>query len=330
MLHSLLAVVFFVVAAGESGGTRIDRPDPVGTPTTVHYGMFLADVAAIDSAQQNFTADLAVVLRWRDPRLKKAGSGRRAMEIKEIWHPGLYVLNQRNIDKMLEEMAEVEEDGTVTFRQRYSGQFTSPIRVADFPFDEHDFQIRFISARQFGGELNFTNEVLKDRTGIADQLTVADWRVTSWRAGSEAYHPRLLTQSRDGVVFTFHAKRQSGFYVFKMLLPLGLIVFMSWVVFWVDPVRVDAQLGLAATAVLTMIAYRLSFDNLLPPVSYLTRIDYFLSGCTALIFLSMFEVVFTGTLVSKNRPDLALRIDRWSRAIFPIVYALLIVFTLFV
>lgn len=165
MLHSLLAVVFFVVAAGESGGTRIDRPDPVGTPTTVHYGMFLADVAAIDSAQQNFTADLAVVLRWRDPRLKKAGSGRRAMEIKEIWHPGLYVLNQRNIDKMLEEMAEVEEDGTVTFRQRYSGQFTSPIRVADFPFDEHDFQIRFISARQFGGELSFTNEVSRTEPG---------------------------------------------------------------------------------------------------------------------------------------------------------------------
>jgi hypothetical protein len=114
-----------------------------------------------------------------------------------------------------------------------------------------------------------------------------------------------------------------------LIMPLSLIVLMSWIVFWLDPSRVDAQVGLAATAILTLIAFRFSIENLLPPVSYLTRLDYFLTGCTWLVFLAMLEVVITARLVNDERLAPARRIDRWSRGIFPVLFASLAGWSLF-
>ena len=52
----------------------IDRPARRDGPTQVSVGIWIVDITNIDSAQQNFTADIAVVLRWKDARLAHTGT----------------------------------------------------------------------------------------------------------------------------------------------------------------------------------------------------------------------------------------------------------------
>jgi hypothetical protein len=47
----------------------IDRPRAQDGPTQVSVGIWIADITSIDGAPQSFTAEIAVVLRWKDPSL---------------------------------------------------------------------------------------------------------------------------------------------------------------------------------------------------------------------------------------------------------------------
>ena len=68
---------------------------------------------------------------------------------------------------------------------------------------------------------------------------------------------------------------------------MAIIVFMSWVVFWLGPQHVGPRLSVSVTSMLTLVAYRFLLGQSLPPVSYLTRLDYFLLGATVLVFIAL-------------------------------------------
>ena len=40
----------------------------------------------------------------------------------------------------------------------------------------------------------------------------------------------------------YDLKRRSDFYIWKVVVPMLLVVLMSWSVFWIDPVNIGAQL----------------------------------------------------------------------------------------
>jgi hypothetical protein len=75
----LLLVGLFValveLAHSSETPALIIRPNADAGPTQISVGIWMADISNIDSAQQNFTAELAVVLRWEDSRLAHTGKG---------------------------------------------------------------------------------------------------------------------------------------------------------------------------------------------------------------------------------------------------------------
>jgi hypothetical protein len=318
-------LVFFVltILPGRALAEPYPTSRPRGTTTEIEFALALLDISSIDTASQSFTADIAMVLRWSDARLALPGSELRTLDRTEVWSPEVSIVNQRDVTSHLPELVDVSADGTVVYRQRFTGTFSNRINVADFPFDEHDFRVQFMLPAHGTGDVRFVNGALRDRTGVEQNPLVVDWDVRSWRVDSKPYTTKLTSYARPGFAIEFHAVRRSGFFVMKLLFPLALVVFMSWAVFWLNPERIDAQVGMAATAVLTVITYRFAFDSLLPRVSYLTRVDYFISGSTALVFLSLLQVVVTGSLMARNRTPQAHKLDRWSRVAFPAAFAVL-------
>jgi Neurotransmitter-gated ion-channel ligand binding domain len=86
----LLAGLFVAsIHLAHSSETRalIDRPAADSGPTEISVGIWFVDINSIDSAQQSFGADIAVVLRWKDSRLAHTGSGIAHYALDQIWHP---------------------------------------------------------------------------------------------------------------------------------------------------------------------------------------------------------------------------------------------------
>ncbi|HET6889171.1 MAG TPA: hypothetical protein VFH87_14735 [Candidatus Udaeobacter sp.] len=319
------------VAWSAEAPALIDRPAAGAGPTQVSVGIWIVDVTSIDSAQQNFTAEVAVVLRWKDPRLAHTGNGVVRYSLEQIWHPRAVIVNETtSVTRKFPDSGEVEADGTVIYRQRYAGAFTQPLRLRSFPFDRQIFRIQLVAIRYRPDEVMFVpdqdwiNNGLKQAGGIAPLITLPDWTIENWQTKPLTYAlaPGFEYSS---YTFEFTAARNVQHYILKVILPLVLIVIMSWSGFWIDPVNSSAEISVAVTSMLTLIAYRFAVDTQVPRLPYMTRLDVFFLISTLLVFFSLIEVLVTTILDDKQQTKLAKRIDRYCRVIFPAIFALAII-----
>jgi hypothetical protein len=143
-------------ARGAEMPAVIDRPRAQDGPTQVSIGIWVTDITSIDSVQQSFTAEISVVLRWKDPRLAHTGDGVVRYPIEQVWHPRVSIVNETSaVSRKFPDMAEVEPDGRVIYRQRYAGAFTQPLRLRSFPFDRQTFRLQFVAVRYQPDEVQF-------------------------------------------------------------------------------------------------------------------------------------------------------------------------------
>jgi hypothetical protein len=330
-VSSLFLFIFVVsIAIGRSAETPglIERPAADGRPTQVSVGIWVVDISKIDSAEQSFTAEVAVVLRWKDPRLAHTGTGIARYPLEQVWHPRVAVANETNsVSSKFPDSVEVEPDGRVTYGQLYAGAFTQPLRLRSFPFDRQTFHIQLVAVRYRPNEITFVpdEELIRNGVqragGIAPSITLPDWTVEQWETKPLPY---ALSPGFEfsGYAFEFTASRNLQHYIFKVLLPLVLIVMMSWCVFWTDPTKSNTQFSIAVTSMLTLIAYRFAVDTQLPRLPYMTRLDVFFLISTLLVFFSLIEVLTTTILENNQQARRAKEIDRYCRVIFPLIFAI--------
>ena len=147
-----------------------------------------------------------------------------------------------------------------------------------------------------------------------------DWDVTGWDLVAEDISLEQISTRLNGVVLSVDVKREEGFFIYKVIFPLILIVMMSWMVFWIDPSLAASQISVSVTAMLTMIAYRFALSGMVPRLAFLTTLDYFVLISTLVVFLSMIEVIYTAHLSSSGQLDKARKVDRHARWIAPVIY----------
>ena len=221
----------------------------------------------------------------------------------------------------------------VTSRQLYVGAFTQPLRLQSFPFDRQTFRVQLVAVRYQSKEVMFVpdqvwiRDGLKGAGGISPSVTLPDWTIEKWELKPLVYAlaPRHQYSS---YAFEFTASRNVQHYLWKVILPLVLIVISSWAVFWIDPINASSQVSIAMTSMLTLIAYRFAIDSQLPLLPYMTRLDVFVLVSTLLVFFSLIEAVVTIVLDNGEKKKRAKRIDGFCCVIFPGIFllALIVIF----
>jgi hypothetical protein len=300
------------------------RPDPEGQPTEVSVGVYLIDLQAINDSAQSFDADIFFAATWKDPRLVSGAESLEGcrMALDDVWNPRLIFINERSVKRLFDDKVSVEADGTVEYLQRLQGEFTTPLRLREFPFDHHELSLEVVSRRYSAKQVAFIPE---KSGGSLAELTITDWEV------GEGYAEVLerYIEPRDryiaSVRYLVPVERRLGFYAMKTFLPLTLIVCMSWAVFWIKPGMLPPQIGVSTSAILTLIAFQFSLGYMLPRLSYLTRADRFLIGSTLLVFLAFGEALWTAYLATHDREARAVGIDQRSRVLFPIGFVLVLI-----
>ncbi len=293
------------------------RPDPDGTPTIVRTGIRAVDIREIDDVDQTITIDLAIRRVWKDRRLSHLeGCGLHA---DTIWFPHLILANSGRLFERWSNKVTIGADGQATHLQRVSGTIASYHSLHDFPFDKQSIKILFLPLAHDPTEL--TLELDEEFNGIRKVLNISDWTISGIDASISETDLLAFGETRASIEFAVNAARIRVFWLWKVILPLSLIVFMSWCVFWIDPERFGSQIGLSATSMLTIIAFIFATTNMLPALGYFTRLDAFIAGATVFVFLSLLVTLTTSYLVGVDERQRAKRIDRICRILFPIAFA---------
>lgn len=318
-------IFFFLFALSVTGSLKAQ--DVAGQVRDVNVRLFLIDVEGVDTVNQSFTANLTIVLRWHDPDLAHQGPRSVSMSLDDIWFPRVQILNQQKLTATLPRSVEVFPDGEVVQRQRYWGSFSQPLNLQTFPFDSQSLKITIANVG-FGGDV--VNLISSPDSGISKELTMPDWNVTGWDFVTADFSFEDQSSNIAGLVFSLEVKRDSGYFKYKVIFPLILIVIMSWLVFWIDPSLAASQISVSVTAMLTMIAYRFALAGMLPRLATLTSLDNFVLVSTLMVFLAMIEVVYTAHLSTNGQLVKARKIDLHARWIAPLIYFLMAAETLYI
>lgn len=294
-------------------------------PIEIQTFVYMLDLREIDGARQNFSADVFVRLRWKDPMLESS-EGARVLPINTAWNPGIQIVNRITVQTTLPEVLEVDKDGNVIYRQRFIGQFSSLLDLREFPFDRQTLSISMAAPGKSPEEVRFVQD--PERGGLGNKITITDWEIGEWRAGEQPYQTTPRGRSIAGFVFEMDTTRRVQYFLVQILLPMTLILGMSWIVFWLDYSQTGPRISISITSMLTLVAYRLLTGSFLPRLSYLTRLDYFVFGCTTLVFLSLLTVVWISRLLLAKKEAIAIRVDAGSRWFFPLLFLLMLTFSL--
>jgi hypothetical protein len=309
-----LLILLIAQGTGVPAGS-ITRPDPVGVPTRVTAGLYLLDLFNIEDVKQSFRADVFLILEWKDPRLASTeGDELRRFGLSEVWHPKVEVLNQRSLSEGLPGVVTVARDGTAMYRQRLTGEFTVPLHLRDFPFDEHKLALSLVSMGNTPEDVAFVAH--PEIKGRSADLTVAGWSIDQGSLRILTYDVEVLDRKLARFDLEFRIRRGTVFYLLRLIGPLLMIVFIGWGIHWIDPKDTGAQLRLGATVFLTLIAYQFAVGGLLPHVSYLTRMDRFIAGSSFIIFLTLGKAVLAGHLVASGKLDVLLRLTPYVRWVY--------------
>jgi hypothetical protein len=304
----------------ESADLRLvgERPNSSGPATVVTLGIYLFDIDHIDDASQQFSVDMFAAISWHDPRLalpenERAGQT-RTVPVDQIWIPRGLIANDRGLTNQLPRAADIDDLGNVLLRQRLIGKLAVAMQLRDFPFDTQRLPITVLSYQYSPDEVRFS--VNTDVVGDAESFTAAGWRLRIIEPEYGEFTIPAIGVVRPKLTYLIEAERDSLYYMMTMFLPMTLIVLMSWSVFWLQPDIVPARIGLSTASIFSLLALGFSIRLSLPAVSYMTRADAFVIGCTLLVFVALGTAVVGSRWANSDRMENALHLNAVARWVY--------------
>lgn len=109
-----------------------------------------------------------------------------------------------------------------------------------------------------------------------------------------------------------------------VIVPLILIVILSWSVFWMERSSLGDRMSVSFVGILTAVAYQIVLSDILPKISYVTLMNAFLNFSLLLMCLTVLINLIVGACDKRGRSGCGDRIDKHCRWAFPVAYVLLI------
>lgn len=301
-------------------------------PVAIQASFDLQAINLINEEDQVFEFTGIAVLKWRDPRQAfdpvRAGVDEKVFqgdyqfnELSPGWFPQVVLVNEAEPLESSGVVLRLQSDGTSTLTMMLNAAAKVDLDLRRFPFDRHRVEMIFEVLGFDASEV--VMQVAEDHAILStDHIRVPQWSVegatlsTRERQASSA-GPRGVASS---FVLAVEVDRQS-FYVRRLIvLPLILIVLLSFSVFWMDRSSLGDRISVSFIGILAAVTYQTVMGDTLPRISYVTLMHGFLN----LSFITMCATVVinlvVGALDKKGRHSAGDRIDRWCRWIFPITY----------
>ena len=309
--------------SGIATDSILQPPFDDGKPLGITIGLHVVNLAAINEVSEQFQLDAYMFERWVDKRLAYTPEGPQDQErnyaLGQIWIPQLEMINAATPRSRQEISIMVSPDGTVRFAERLAVTVSSSFHLRRFPFDQQHLLVIIHPFLADGPRIRFKLD--NESTWTASEFTsfssLAQWHLTGLRSqllDVPTYGGMTVPEAR----FEINVTRRSSFYLWKVFIPLLLMVFLSWAVFWIEASDLSNQIQVAVTTILTVIAFAFAISATMPRLPYLTYIDAFFLECYIYVFLAVVELMTVHvTHRSEVRRDLGLRIRKYSRWLIP-------------
>lgn len=334
-IGSVAAVAVMATVSSVSAQLAADfvtPPTEANEPVVVHASFHLRDINEIDQQAETFQFAGVLRLRWHDARLafdpevegahaKLYLGSYQFTEVFPGWFPQVTLVNESGkYDKPSTELR-IEPDGTVTLTEAIDAVGEADLDLRRYPFDEQHLDAVFDVLGATTREVRF--EIDPQTGGVSREgVGVPEWsleRVVAFTRDHAAPHI-----AADAVASTFvvslDVRRQSFYMIRLVVLPLMLIVILSWSVFWMDKSSVADRINVSFIGILTVVAYHIVISEIWPDISYFTLMHGFLNLSFLLMCATVPINLAVARLDRRGQSEAGDRLDQRCRWLFPVLY----------
>lgn len=292
---------------------------PAPQPAQVVTGIYINDIQDIDFKANSFSADFYVWFRWRAEDVNPP----KSMEFMNRFQP------DDHLRESLYDEPKAMPDGSRYAIIRSQGRFSSKFQLENYPFDRQKLTIVFEDTVTGSGGQIYT----VDTPGVTlnPGITLPGFRIGTpeLRVEDNAYTTNFgdlsvgeaESYSRASVVIP--VSRPLGALSLKTFVPVLLIILCAALALLIRPHYVDGRIGLAITALLTLVALQLTSGSGLPDVDYLMMLDKVYLVSYAFIMLVLWRVAATSWRVDESTRELAVaKTDRRMVLLLGLLYIL--------
>ncbi len=354
-IGALLSLVL-VAQAWAAEGPHHRGPPPSDGPLQVQIGFQLLNLTDVNEKEETIDIEGYIVLRWSDPRLAYdpaeeglegfvAGDYARApariyqgdfavKEVFERWRPHVEVMNGHGSRDRYNMAVGVWPDGHVAYADYFAATVETPMDLRRFPFDRQSLQIYLAVLHYQRDEIVLVPDEFMSGASAQDE-GIAEWNKLGIEIEEVPHtqismdgHPEVYSQ----LVVTIHLERRPGHTLFSIILPLLILVSLTWSVFWMDEESISSRVNVSFVGILSVVAYYFVVLDRAPEIPYLTLMDAFMIA-TFLALAGSVVINFVADHLNRtDREKLGNRVDRICRWAFPVGYSagigLLVVFFL--
>jgi len=318
-------------------------------PIIVNADLLIEDVHSISGKDLDFESSYTLWAHWKDSRVadvlkelnvyKDKGKPLYLCDYspqsvigdsRKIFDPVIEFFNRKgkpNFQYGMQDWIEIFSDGTVQSRIRDKSKFKARFDFRRFPFDSQLLTYEYPS---FMVEINADEPGMSDyketkyayENGDNEGITIPGWSLESVDYENYSYI------ENDGYPYTgfileLEVKRQSSYYLFKIILPIMFILVISWSVFWVRGSQLEAKVNVTIVCLLSLIAYNFIIDEDLPKLPYLTFLDSFILLSYFYTGIATILCVYSFVKKLKSGKDLS-TIDKKAQWFGPISYFIIL------
>lgn len=305
---------------------------PPASPTEVELGMYLISLVEVSPPSESFpvfTAEILVDIEWQDPRLAfdedEVGVDKEVflehdaeLQLEQIWWPDIAFENAQGQRETESRELVIHGDGKVVYSERFQGVFTVDMNLEKFPFDQQHLEIRVESFSWDERSVLFVP--LDHKTGYNEDFKTLEWALHDVRTQVHAKKEVRSAEAFSEYVYSIEVDRDPGFYLFKIVLPLLIIVAFNWATFWMPGEPASTRMERGVIALLTVVAFNQVVASNLPRIGYLTFMDGVVYVAFASVGLTMLTNIWAQRQEYLGHPEKVAQLDKICRIAFPAVF----------
>ena len=202
-------------------------------PIKISVGLHISNLADINQTSETFDSAGYLMYSWRDARLAytpQQSETSRSFSLEQIWHPTIEMVNFKSSTNS-DTLVDILPDGTVQAQERFARTLSSGLALQKFPFDRQSLQVVLESLKYDDRTVELVVDSAKVSIGKDSFVSLSEWQIgkISGTHSKSFFPPEQQNYSR--ITIGINVKRNYGFYLLKVMMPLLLITIASWSVF---------------------------------------------------------------------------------------------------